>query len=64
MLYKISKNLGKSSVTHILLAKEQNTKRSKHIKTLIQLRFAKMNPREKSPGSQFAILNPREMLKK
>ena len=30
----------------------------------IKLRFAKINPREKSTGSQFAKLNPREMLKK
>ena len=29
-----------------------------------KLRFAKINPREKSTGSQFAKLNPSEMLKK
>ena len=33
MLFEISKNyLGNSSVTHILLAKEQATKKSKYIK--------------------------------
>ena len=31
---------------------------------MIKLRFAKINPRQKSTGSQFAKLNPREMLKK
>ena len=30
----------------------------------IQLRFVNINPRKKSTGSQFAKLNPREMLKK
>ena len=34
------------------------------IKMLIKLRFSKINPREKSRGSQFAKLNLREMLKK
>ena len=29
--------------------------------TLIKLRFAKINPCEKSPGSQFAKLNPHEI---
>ena len=33
-------------------------------KTLIKLRFAKINPHEKSNGSQFAKLKPREILKK
>ena len=32
MLFEISKNLGKSSVTHILLAEEQTKKKSKYIK--------------------------------
>ena len=64
MLFEILKNLGKSSVTHILLAEEQTTKKSKYIKTLIKLRFLKINPCEKSTGSQFAKLNPRKMLKK
>ena len=32
MLLETSKNLGKSSVTHILLAGEQTTKKSKYIK--------------------------------
>ena len=58
MLSEISKNLGKSSVTHIQLAE------IKIYKTLIKVRFAKINPREKSTGSQFVKLNPREMLKK
>ena len=58
-----------SSVTHILLAEEQTTIISKceNIKlyeTLIKLRNAKINPREKSTGSQFTKLNPHEMLKK
>ena len=53
MLFQISKNLGKSSMTHILLAEEQTTKR-----------FARINPREKFTDSQFAKLNPHEMLKK
>ena len=33
-------------------------------KTLIKLRFAKINPHEKSTGSQFAKSNKRETLKK
>lgn len=33
-------------------------------KTLIKLRFVKINPREKPAGSQLAKSNPREMLKK
>ena len=60
MLFEISKNLGRSSVTHILLAVEQTTKKSKYTK----LRFSKINPCEKSTGRQCAKLNPREMLKK
>ena len=36
----------------------------KKYKILIKLRFAKINLREKSTGSQFAKLNPHEMLKK
>ena len=32
MLFKIAKNLGKSSVNHILLAEEQTSKESKYIK--------------------------------
>ena len=32
-------------------------------KTLIKLRFVKINPREKPTGSQLAKSNPREMLK-
>ena len=32
--------------------------------TLIKLRFAKINPREKFTSSLSAKLNPREMLKK
>ena len=49
MLFEISKNLGKTSVTHILLAEKQTTK--KIYKTLVKLRFAKENPCEKSTGS-------------
>ena len=64
MLFEISKNLGKSSVTHIVLAEEQTKKKIKIYKTLRKLRFAKINPRKKSTGSQFAKLNLREMLKK
>ena len=64
MLFEISKNLGKSSVTYILLDEEQTTKKIKIYKTLIKLRFTKINLREKSTGSQFAKLNPRKMLKK
>ena len=67
MLFEVSKNLGMSSVTHILLAEEQTTiiykyENIKIYKKLIKLRYAKKNPREKSTGSQFAKLNPREML--
>ena len=54
MLFEISKNLGKSSLTQILLAEKQKTKKIKIYKTLIKLRFAKINLREKSTGSQFA----------
>ena len=50
MLFEISKNLCNSSVTHILLAEEETTKKSKYIK----------HPREKSTGNQFAKINPRE----
>ena len=64
MLFEISKNLDKSFVTHILLAKEQTKKKKKTYKTLIKLRIAKINPCEKSTGNQFTKLNPREMLKK
>ena len=32
MLFEISKKLDKSSVTHILLAEEQTTKKSKYFK--------------------------------
>ena len=64
MLFEISKNLGMSSVTHILLAKEQAVKKIKRYKTLLKLRFAKINRCEKSRGSQIAKLNLREMLKK
>ena len=64
MLYEISKNLGKSSVAYIQLAEEQTTKIMKIYKILIIERFAKINPREKSTHSQFAKLNPCEMLKK
>ena len=48
MLFEISKTLGKSSVTHILLAKEQTTKKSKYIK-LIKLRSARKNPSVANP---------------
>ena len=52
-------------MTHILLAEEQTTKKKiKIYKTLIKLRFAKMNPHKNSTGSQFAKLNPSKMLKK
>ena len=42
MLFQISKNLGKSSLTHI------KTNHNKIYKILIKLRFAKINPCEKS----------------
>ena len=54
MLFEISKNFSKSETNH---------EKIKIYKTLIKLRFAKINPREKSTGSQFARLNPRELLK-
>ena len=63
MLFEVSECLGKSSMSRILLAEEQTTKNIKIYKTLIKLRFAKINPREKSTGSRFAKLNPRQMLK-
>ena len=63
MLYEISKNLGKSSLTHILQRWRANYEKIKIHKTLKKLRFAKIDPREKFTGSQFAKLNPREMLK-
>ena len=50
-------------MTHILPAEEQ-TKKKKIYKTLIKLRLVKINPHKKSSGSQFAKLNPHEMLKK
>ena len=64
MLFEISKKLGKSSVTHLLLAEEQTTMKSKYIKILMKVRFAKINPPKKSNGSQFTKLNPSKMLKK
>ena len=64
MLFEISKYLGKSSMTHILLAEKQTTKKIELYKTMIKLRFANINTREKSIGSQFAKLSPRKMLKK
>ena len=42
MLFQISKNLGKSSLTHI------KTNHNKIYKILIKLRFAKIDPCEKS----------------
>ena len=62
MLFEISKNLSRNSVTHILLAEEQTTKKIKIYKELIK-RFAKINARKKSTGGQFANLNRRKMLK-
>ena len=52
MLFKKSKNLGKSSVNRILLAEEQTTIISKYetiriYKTLIKLRYVKINLRKK-----------------
>ena len=41
-----------------------NHEKIKIYKTLIKLRFAKINPREESSDSQFVKLNPHEMLKK
>ena len=41
-----------------------NQEKIKIYKTLIKLKFMKINPHEKSTGSQFAKLNPHEMLKK
>ena len=64
MLFEISQNLGKSSLTHIVPAEKETTKKMKVCKTLMKLRFAKINPREKSSSSQFAKLNLREMLRK
>ena len=63
MLFEIWKNLDKSTVIHILLVEEQTTQKIKMYKTLIKLRFTKINPREKSTGSQFMKLNPCKMLK-
>ena len=54
MLLEISENFGKNSVTHVLLAEIQTTKKIKIYKTLIKVRFAKINLRKKSTGSQFA----------
>ena len=53
MLFKKPKNLGKSSMNCILLAEEQTTIISKYetiriYKTLIKLRYVKINLREKS----------------
>ena len=53
MLFKKPKNLGKRSVNRILLAEEQTTIISKYetiriYKTLIKLRYVKINLREKS----------------
>ena len=64
MLFEILKYLGKSSVTHILLAEEQTTKKIKIYKTLIKLRFVEINPLEQSTGTQFTKLNSCKMLKK
>ena len=63
MLFEISKNLGKSSVTHILLTEEQSKNKIKIYKTFIKLRYAKKSPPVISIGSRFAILNSHEMLK-
>ena len=64
MLLEISKNLGKCSVNHRLPAAEQTTKKKYIYKTLIKLRFGKINPRKKFTSSHFVKLNPRKMLKK
>ena len=63
MLFEVSEYLGKSSMSRIPLAEEQTKKKIKIYKTLIRLRFAKINPRKKSTGSQFAKLNPRQMIR-
>ena len=63
LLFEISNNLGKHSVTHKLLAEEQTTqkKKIKIYKIFIKLILVKINPREKSTSSQSAQLNPREI---
>ena len=58
------KNLVKSSLTHILLAEKETTKKVKIYKTFVKLRFTKINSREKCTDSQFAKLNLREIIKK
>ena len=63
MLFEILKNLSKfhdSDTTSWIT----NHEKIEIYKTLIKLRFAKINLREKSTGSQFAKLNPREMFKR
>ena len=45
MLFETSKNLVMSSVTHVLPAEKQTRKKSKYIKALVKIRFAKINPR-------------------
>ena len=52
IVFEISKNLGKSSLIHILQAEEHTQGKMKIYKTLIKLRFAKINPRKKSTSSQ------------
>ena len=55
--------MSKISVTHILLAGEQTTKKSKYIKHY-KTKIRRKNPHEKFTGSLFVKLNPREMIKK
>ena len=56
------KKLGKSSVTHT--SWRTNHGKIKIYKTLIKLKFTRINCCKISTGSQFAKLNPHEMLKK
>ena len=50
-------------MTHILLAEEQTTKKSKYM-NIDKTEIRENKSSQKSTGSQFVKVNPREMLKK
>ena len=64
MLFEISNKIRYEFRDSHTTSARTNHEKIKIYKTMITLRFAKINPREKSTSSQFGKLNPRKMLKK
>ena len=57
MLFEISRNLAKSSVTHILLAEEKTTKKSKYIKHKTKIRENKSSHSGNHANSTNSVRN-------